>query len=420
MNILEIFKTPTLRKKILFTLLVIFIFRLLAHIPVPGVDVSAVREFLKGSVLFGFFDLFSGGGLQNFSIVTLGVGPYINASIIVQLLTIMIPQLEELSKEGETGREQINTYTRYITFPLALLQSYGVYFFLSSQQVVQPLPTLKLIILILTLTCGTLFLMWVGELVTEYGVGNGISLLIFVGIISRLPSSFVQFVSTINSDNFFNITLFAGISLLVIAGVVLVNEGTRNISLEYGRRSSGPQRVSSYLPVKINQAGVIPIIFAIAVVLIPSSVAGPLQTSSIVVLQKIGFFISSNFTPSTVLYNILYFLLVVGFTYFYTSIQFPPEKISEDIKKRGGFVPGIRPGKSTTQYLRGVMNRITLVGAVFLGLVAILPFLVQTGVGVTSVTIGGTGLLIVVSVVLETIRKMESLMVTKNYEGFLS
>ena len=420
MNILEIFKTATLRRKILFTLLVIFIFRLLAHIPVPGVDVTAVREFLKSSVLFGFFDLFSGGGLQNFSIVTLGVGPYINASIIMQLLTIMIPKLEELSKEGETGREQINTYTRYITFPLALLQSYGVYFFLSKQNVLQSLPTLKLIILILTLTCGTLFLMWVGELVTEYGVGNGISLLIFVGIISSFPSSFVKFVSTVNSDNFLNILLFAGISLLVIAGVVLVNEGTRNIPLEYGRRSAGPQRVSSYLPVKINQAGVIPIIFAIAVVLIPSSAAGPLQASSVAVLQKIGFFISSNFTPSTVSYNVLYFLLVVGFTYFYTSVQFPPEKISEDIKKRGGFVPGIRPGKSTTQYLRAVMNRITLVGAVFLGLVAILPFLVQTGVGVTTVTIGGTGLLIVVSVVLETIRQMESLVVTKNYEGFLN
>ena len=416
---LSIFKYPELRRKILFSLCVVIIFRLLAHIPIPGVDTTQIRAFLESNAFFGLFNLFSGGGFQNFSLVTLGLNPYINASIILQLFTFMIPKLEELSKEGESGREQINMYTRLITIPLALLQAYGMYFLLNKQGVLPQLDALKLIVLILTMTAGTVVLMWLGELVTEYGVGQGISLLIFAGIISGLPAGAVQFFSTVNSENLFNIIIFLVLSALIIAGVVLVNEGTRNIEIEYGRRGTRSEKVANYLPIKINQAGVIPIIFAVSVVLIPSFVSGPLLASTNSTLQNIGSFLAINFTQQSILYNVLYFLLVVGFTYFYTSVQFNPEKIAEDIKKRGGFVPGIRPGKATTQYLGSVIARITLPGALFLGGIAVLPFLIQSSLGLSSFAIGGTSLLIVVSVVLETIRQVESLMVTKNYYTFL-
>jgi len=417
---LKFLKNPEIRRKLLFSVFVILIFRLLAHIPTPGVDTTAIKQFLTSNALFGMFDLFSGGGFQNFSIVTLGLNPYINASIIVQMFTMLVPSLEELSKEGESGREKINMYTRFIAVPLAMIQAYGVYFLLSSQGVIGSLNTLNLIVLILTLTAGTILLMWVGELVTEFGVGNGISLLIFASIISRLPSGITQFLSTTTQDNIMNILLFAAVSLLVIAGVVLVNEGTRNIPLEYGRTGVKSQKVSNYLPIKINQAGVIPIIFAVSVVMIPTLISSPLQASTNPTLQNIGIYLARNFISTASLYNIVYFVLVVGFTYFYTSVQFNPDKISEDIKKRGGFIPGVRPGKATSQYLKSVINKITLAGALFLGLIAILPHLIQSVVGITTLSVGGTSLLIAVSVVLETIRQVESMMVTRNYDKFLS
>ncbi|KKS17464.1 MAG: Protein translocase subunit SecY [candidate division WWE3 bacterium GW2011_GWB1_41_6] len=414
-----LFRFPELRRRIVFSVMIIFIFRLLAHIPVPGVDTSALKSYLEGNSILGLFDLFSGGGLQNFSIVTLGLNPYINASIVLQLFTMMIPSLEELSKEGESGREKINMYTRFLTVPFALLQSYGMYFLLNRQEVINSLNVVQLIILILTLTAGSMLLMWIGELVTEYGIGNGISMLIFVGIISRLPISIVQFVSTIETQSFINVLIFAALTLLIIAGVVLVNEGTRNIPIEYGRAGVRSQKVRSYLPIKINQAGVIPIIFAVSVVLLPSMIAGPLQATTNPTLQEAGRFLAANFTESGILYNVLYFLLVFGFTYFYTSVQFNPQKISDDVKKRGGFISGIRPGSATTRYLKDVINRITLAGAMFLGLVAIMPFLLQVLGGLSNFAIGGTGLLIVVSVVLETIRQVQSYKVTRNYQSFL-
>lgn len=264
-----------------------------------------------------------------------------------------------------------------------------------------------------------MFLVWIGELVTEYGVGNGISLLIFVGIISQLPLNIVQFVSTLTPETVFNSLLFVGLTLIIIGAVVMVNEGTRNIPIEYGRTGFRSNKVTNYLPLKINQAGVIPIIFAVSVVLVPSMLAGPLSASSVGVFQDIGRFLTINFTEASPAYNIFYFLLVFGFTYFYTSIQFNPEKIADDIKKRGGFIPGIRPGAATTRYLKSVLYKITFAGATFLGFVAVLPFLVQSTIGFTAFAIGGTGLLIVVSVVLELIRKIESMMVTRSYQSFL-
>lgn len=412
-------KNKELRNKIGFTLLAIVVFRILAHIPVPGVDVAAVRSFLGSNAIFGLFDLFSGGGFQNFSIVTMGLGPYINASIIIQLFSKVIPSLDELSREGEAGREKINMYTKVLTVPLALVQGYGVYFLLSKQSVIAPLGPLSLAVLLLSFVCGAMIMVWLGDLVTEYGVGQGISLLIFVGIASRFPRGVLAFTSLFDQHSLIEIAVYVGIGLLIIAAIVLVNEGTRNIPIEYGRRGVSSQKVSNFLPIKVNQAGVIPIIFAVSLVLVPSLISGPLLATSNSTLVKIGGILSRNFASTTVLYNVFYFLLVFGFTFFYTFVQFDPEKIADDIKKRGGFIPGIRPGRSTESYLRNITLRLTLWGAVFLGLVAVMPFFFQSATGVGNVAIGGTGILIVVSVVLATIRQVESMMVTRNYQSFL-
>lgn len=416
---IKIFKYPELRRKIFITLSIIAVSRLIAHIPVPGVDIAAIRAYLQGNVLFGFFDLFSGGGFSNFSIATLGLGPYINASIVMQLLTVMVPSLEELSKEGESGREKINMYTKLMTVPMTLIQAYGIYFLLNRQGIITHLQAFDLVVLIFTMTAGSMFLVWLGDLITEYGIGNGVSLLIFVSIIGRLPMALYGFLATVTADNFTNVLVFLALALAVIASVVLVNEGTRNIPIEYGRTGVKSQKVTNFLPIKINQAGVIPIIFAVSVVMVPSMLGGPLQTSTNTFLHNLGSFFVQYFHSNSLGYNLLYFILVVGFTYFYTSVQFNPEKIADDVKKRGGYVPGVRPGKATTQYLKNIVNRITLAGALFLGAIAILPYLVQSFINVSSLTIGGTGLLIVVSVVLETIRQVESLTVSQSYEKFL-
>ncbi len=416
---IKIFKYPELRRKILISLLLIVASRLVAHVPVPGVDIAAIRSYLSGNALFSFFDLFSGGGFQNFSIVTLGLAPYINASIVMQLLTVMVPSLEELSKEGEIGREKINSYTKFLTVPMTLVQAYGIYFLLSKQGVIGSLAVFDLIILILTMSAGSMLLVWLGDLITEYGVGNGVSLLIFVSIIGRMPTALYGFFATVTAENFINLIIFTALALAVIASVVLVNEGTRNITIEYGRTGVKSQKVTNFLPIKINQAGVIPIIFAVSVVMVPSLLGGPLKASANAFLHNIGNLFTQYFRSNSPGYNILYFILVVGFTYFYTSVQFNPEKIADDVKKRGGFVPGVRPGSATTQYLKKIVNRITLAGALFLGVIAILPYLIQSFVNVSNLTIGGTGLLIVVSVVLETIRQIESLTVSQSYERFL-
>lgn len=416
---MKIFKIPELRKKILFSLLIVVIFRFLIHVPVPGINVEAIKSYLQGSVFFGLFDMFSGGGFQHFSIVTLGLAPYINASIIIQLLTMMIPSWEEMSKEGEYGREKLNMYTKYLTVPMAVFQAYGIYFLFSRQGVIPSLGGFDLSTLILTLLAGTMLLVWLGDLVTEYGISNGVSLLIFVSIIGRLPSAVLGFVSSISIDNLFGATVFLTLALLVIVCVVLVNEGTRNIVIEYGRRGVRSEKVTNYLPIKINQAGVIPIIFAVSIVMVPSLIGGPLQAAQNQNLRQIGYFMISTFHSNSLIYNLTYFLLVVGFTFFYTFVQFNPEKIAEDVKKRGGFIPGIRPGTATSTYLKNIVSRITLAGALFLGIIAILPYFMQTFMNVGNLTIGGTGLLIAVSVVLEMVNQVNSLVATRSYEKFL-
>ncbi len=414
----KILKNSEIRRKILFTFFVIALFRILAHIPVPGVNIEILKQFLSQSEILGLFDIFSGGALRNFSIVTLGVGPYINAQIVFQLLTMVIPSLEELSKEGEYGREKLNMYTKLATVPLALLQGYGMYFLLNRSEILTFNDPLSIVLLLLTLLGGTMLLTWIGDLVTEHGLGNGISILIFVGIISQLPNAVLNFTFGFTSAYVMSI-LFVLFSLLIVLGVVLVNEGTRNIGIEYGRRGNNSSKVTNYLPIKVNQAGVIPIIFAVSLVSVPSLVAGPLQASGNAVLTAIGDFLFLYIHSESVLYNILYFALVFSFTFFYTFIQFDPEKIADDVKKRGGFIPGIRPGKSTERHLKGVIVRLTFWGALFLGLIAILPYIMGSILGFSGLTVGGTSLLIVVSVVLETVRQLDSLKTTRDYSSYL-
>ena len=419
----KFFTIAELRKKVLFTLGIFAIYRLLAHIPAPGVNTKALAGLFSQNQLLGLLDIFSGGTLANFSITALGLSPYINASIIMQLMQMIVPKLEELSKEGESGRAVINQYTRLLSVPLGVVQSIGIFALLKSQGLVisQSLPSL--IALITTMIGGTMITMWLGELLTEYGIGNGISMLIFAGIVSRMPIALAQTATTASADQASNIMVFSALGVAVIAGIVMITQAVRKVPITYAKRQRGSKTYggqSTHLPLRINQAGVIPIIFAVSLVLVPSFLGRFLESSASLVMAQVGRFMSTQFNPNGLLYNLSYFLLVIGFTYFYTAVIFDPEKIADDFKKHGGFVPGIRPGKPTASYLNYILNRITLAGALFLGLVAILPSIVQSMTDVTSLTLGGTSILIVVSVVLETSKQLESQLVMRNYDGFLN
>ncbi len=413
-------KTPEIRKKLLVTALSLVVFRLAAHIPAAGIDRDSLKTLFFGSPLLSLLDVFSGGTLANFSIMALGLNPYINASIILQLMTFIIPSLEELSKEGELGQEKINQYTRLLTVPLAAFQAVAMYMLLRGQQIIGDLSPLALVALIVTMTAGTAFAVWLGELITEYGISNGVSLLIFVGIVARLPVVFGQTVTVLGTEDILRALTFVVLSIIIIGLIVLMNEATRRIPINYARRSNrvaGPS--ASYLPLRINQAGVIPIIFAVSLVLLPSFISQLLVGVNNPKIAELAIKLSQAFNPESVIYNIIYFLLVFGFTYFYTAIVFNPEKIADNLKKSGGYIPGIRPGVQTQEYLSKVLNRITLVGATFLGLVAVMPSLFQNAVGFSNLAIGGTGILIVVSVVLETIRDIEGQLVMRSYDSFI-
>jgi preprotein translocase subunit SecY len=416
------FKSPEVRKKVLFTLAIFLVVRIFAHIPVAGVNLTALKNLFNGNQFFSLLDIFSGGTLSNFSIIGLGLNPYINASIILQLLTMVFPKLEELSKEGEAGRKKINQYTRILTIPLAALQAIGMYALLRSQGIIGVLAPTTFISFIAIMTAGTVFLVWLGELITERGIGNGISLLITAGILGRIPVIIGQTLSTATAETTTNTLMFIALGLIVIAGIIIVNEATRQITVFYAKRVRGNKMYggqTTHLPLRLNQAGVIPIIFAVSIVLLPSLVANFLRTSSNQVLSQISQNITIWFEPNGPIYNITYFVLVVGFTYFYTAVIFNPKKIAEDIQKYGGFIPGIRPGNPTSAYLNYILTRITLVGATFLGIIAILPTLARSATGVQTLFLGGTGILIVVSVVLETFKAIEANLVMRNYEGFL-
>lgn len=415
------FRAPDVRKKILFTALILIIFRVFAHIPVSGVDLAQLKALFTQNQFLGLLDIFSGGTLANFSVMALGLNPYINASIIMQLGTLVFPKLEELQKEGESGRQKINQYTRYLTVPLAAIQAVGMFALLRSQGIVSMNGPLEIASFILTMTAGTMFLVWLGELITEKGVGNGISILIFAGIVGRLPVIAGQTLSTTSSQNLFSILSFGALGLVVIALIVVVNEATRQIPIFYARRVRGNKMYggqSTHLPLRLNQAGVIPIIFAISLVLLPSLFANYLTASSNLTLRNIATTIAVWFDPNGTFYNVAYFVLVVLFAFFYTAVVFNPKKISEEIQKHGGFIPGVRPGTPTAKYLTYILNRVTLAGAIFLGLVAVLPTLARSATNVQTLILGGTGLLIVVSVVLETIKSVEAQLVMRNYEGY--
>jgi len=420
---IDAWRTPDVRKKILFTLGILVIFRIGAHIPVAGVDTDSLKKLFDQSEFLGLLDIFSGGTLANFSVMALGLSPYIQSSIMFQLLTIVVPKLEELSKEGEFGREKINQYTRYLTIPLSIMQSIGMYVLLKNQGIISNLAPLQLVSFLVTMMAGSIFLMWLGELVSEQGLGNGISLLIFAAIVNRLPVSVTQAFTSAQSADWLSMVVFGGLALVIIGLIVLMNEAARQIPVQYARRVRGGQVYggqSSHLPLRLTQAGVIPIIFAVSLVLAPSLLGQFLSQSSNPMVASFALQLSQAFNPRGWIYNATYFVMVVAFTFFYTSIVFNPEKIAEDLKKRGGFVPGIRPGKPTSEYLQSIMWRVTTVGAVFLGLVAVLPSIIAGSLNMTALTIGGTSVLIVVSVALELLKQLESQLITRSYDVFAS
>lgn len=425
-NILSLFRksfqSTEIRRKILFTAAIFIVFRLFAHIPVAGVNSASLKALFAQNQFLGLLDIFSGGTLANFSIMALGLNPYINASIILQLLTMVFPKLEEMSKEGEAGRQKINQYTRVLTVPLAALQAFGMFLLLRGQGIIVNFNPLQIAGLIVTMTAGTMLLVWFGELITERGVGNGISMLIFAGIIGRLPVAFTQTLTTTTGDNTFNLLIFTGMGLAVIAGIVVTNEATRQIPVFYAKQVRGNKTYgsqSTHLPLRLNQAGVIPIIFAVSLVLMPSLVANFLSAAKNPALHNLSTWLTTTFNPNGWIYNVAYFLLVVGFTYFYTAVIFNPTKIAEEIQKYGGFVPGIRPGKQTSNYLNYVLTRITLAGAIFLGVIAIFPTIAKSFTNIQTLLLGGTGILIVVSVILESVKAIEAQLVMRNYERFV-
>jgi len=420
--LIKAFKIPELRRKIFITAVIVVVVRIIAHIPVGGIDFVALRSLFAQNQFLNLLDIFSGGTLANFSIISLGLNPYINASIILQLLTMIVPSLEALSKEGEYGRGKITQYTRYLSVPLSLAQAIGMYVLLKNQGILTTVTPIQVTSIIVGMTAGTILLMWLGELISEYGIGNGISLLIFAGIVSRLPVVLAQTVSTADQTQSLNYLILGAGSIAVIAAVVFINEGRRQIAVHYARRFMGGREGGSgaqtYLPLRVNQAGVIPIIFAVSLVLIPSFAGSYLANANNPQLAFLGRFLAANFDPASITYNLVYFLLVVGFTFFYTAVIFNPVKVSDDIKKYGGFLPGIRPGTATASYLNYIMVRVTLAGAIFLGIVAILPSIVSQITGITTLILGGTGLLIVVSVILDTAKQFESKLIERSYEVF--
>jgi preprotein translocase subunit SecY len=422
-SLLNAFRAPDIRRRILFVLGILIVFRFLAHVPVPGVDRTQLEQFFQDNALFGVLDLLSGGGLSSFSVVALGVNPYINASIIMQLMTGVIPSLSALSREGEYGRNKINQYTRYLSVPMAVLQAYGFLALLNSQGVLSSgfdLSNPATIVQIATLTAGSVALMWLGELITEKGIGNGISFIIFAGIVSRAPAAISGF---LQQPNYALIIGFAILAIVSVAVIVYIQEGQRRIPIQYASRVRGRrmyQGGQTFLPLRVNQAGVIPIIFAISILLFPTQIAAYFQNSEVQIVADISRAILSIFSQGSVLFVVLYFLLTFGFTYFYTAFTFKPDETAEQLRKNGGFIPGIRPGRPTADYLAKVVTRITVAGALFLSIVATAPSVLGLLVpSLTGIALGGTGLLIVVSVVVETMKQIEAQLLMRNYEGFI-
>ena len=423
---IDAFSLPDLRAKILFTLAILALYRMIAHIPIPGIDQFQLDDLFRNNQLLGFLDLFSGGALSRMSIVALGVFPYITSSIVVQLLTPVIPQLQNLSREGEAGRVKLNRLTHWLTVPIAISQAIGQMILLQQANVLTNvgftggalLPTLAAI---LSMTAGTMFLVWLGELITERGIGNVISLIIFSGIVVGFPSLITQ--GFLDRENILGIGFFVIIGIGIIGLIVLFNEAARRIPVQYGRsvfRSGRMYRQSgsTYIPLRINSAGMIPLIFAFSIVILPGTIATYFATSS-GVLGNVATFFADLFTPTAPLYWVLVFILVVIFTFFYTLVVFNQQNLAENLQRNGGFVLGIRPGRPTQDYLNRVIVRITMGGALFLGFVAIVPYLASLITDVQAISLSSTSLLIMVGVGLDTLRQLEAQLLMRNYEGFL-
>lgn len=413
-----IFKDTTLRKRILFVFIALGLFRLLAVIPIPGVDVVQLERFFSDNQFLGLLNIFSGGGLSNLSIVMLGVAPYITASIIMQLLTIMSPKLKAIyQEEGEAGRRKFSQYSRLITIPLAILQAFAFLTLLSKQGIVPDLDMFGLITNVLVIAAGSILLMWIGELITEFGIGNGVSLIIFAGIVAGLPSTINQLLFTFDVSQ---IPLYLGFivaGLFITAGVVVVTEAERPIPITYAKRVRGMKvygGISTYLPLRVNQAGVIPIIFALSILLFPQMILNFVANVDSQIISSVSSFILKILENGWI-YGALYFLLVFLFTYFYTAVTFDPDSIATNLQKSGAFVPGVRPGRNTSEYIGKILTRITLVGAIFLGFIAVIPLGMQAITGVTALAIGGTALLIAVSVVIDLVRKIEAQISMREY-----
>jgi len=417
----NIYTHKDLRNKILYALGLLLIFRILSHIPVPAVDLTELKSFFERNQLFGLLNLFSGGAMENFSIVMMGVGPYITSSIIFQLLVMIVPSLEALQKEGEYGRQKINQYTRIATVPLAIMQSYAMIILLKNQGIATSWNTFELISTLITMSAGTILLMWLGELISEKGIGNGISLIICLGIIGGIPTALQQTFSILDSSKIIGLIVFTVLALLVTAVIIIINEGERQIPVTYARRIRGNKTyggVNTHLPLKVNIGGVIPIIFALSMMIFPGVIAKFFQNARSETLVQIANFVSKLFEQNNSFYSIFYFIMVILFTFFYASVVFKPEQVAENLQKQGGFVPGLRPGGETASYLQSVLMKITFIGAMFLGIIAVLPYIVQSVTNINSLVLGGTGILIVVSVVLETVRQIRAQLVMRTYDQY--
>jgi preprotein translocase subunit SecY len=423
-KIKQVWQSKQLRNKILFSIGIIVVYRLLAQISIPGINLAALKAIFEQNQFFSVLSILTGGSAENFSIVLMGLGPYINASIIVQLLTVVIPKFESLSKEGEQGQKTLNSYTRWLTLPLALLQSYAMIAVLNSQSQIPILPNIQepgvILPVMLTVTAGTVLLVWLGELISEKGIGNGISLLIFAGIVATVPAAAGQSILLASQDPTKLIPVVSLILLVLglLIATVLMAEAYREIPVSYASRSTKGQL--SKLPIKINQAGMIPIIFAVSITSFPNIVAQLVQQSSIPVVKAFSDFVIRYFTLNSPLYLASLFFLIIGFTYFYVSITFKPEQVAENIQKRGGYIPGIRPGKETSDYLSKVSNRLNLFGGLFVALIATLPIVVQIAVGGSSnsipLLISGAGMLIIVGVVLDLMKQVNAQLIMHDYD----
>ncbi|MBI2610737.1 preprotein translocase subunit SecY [Candidatus Kaiserbacteria bacterium] len=406
-----IIEDETLRNRVLFVLGALIVFRILAAIPIPGIDAAALANYLGNNQFLGLLNIFSGGGFSTLSIMMIGVSPYITASIVMQLSTVLSPRLKALyQEEGDAGRQRFMQYSRYLTVPLSFIQAFGFLILLQQNNIVPALDSLHMLANVIVIAAGAMLLMWIGELITEYGVGNGVSLIIFAGIVAGIPSALSQFVFTFDVAQVPAYLGFVIAAVVITAGVVFITEAERPIPVTYARRVRGMKvlgGISTYLPLRVNQAGVIPIIFALSILLFPQMIASFLAQSPVPFVASAASVVVS-WLANNWIYGALYFLLVFVFTYFYTAITFEPHQVAKNLQKNGAFIPGVRPGSTTSDYLGTIITRVTLVGALFLGILAVLPIILQGITGIAALTIGGTALLIVVSVVLDVVKKIDA------------